>query len=68
MDSISFVESVINGIIGSIFTAQRIPASLNLFITLNISDAGRVPGSIISLGFPLQVVFDKTIKQLSLYY
>ncbi len=66
--SISFIESVISGIIGSIFTAQRIPASLNLFITLNIANAGGVPGSTIRLIFSLQVVIDHTKKQLSLYY
>ncbi len=67
MDSISFDESVISGIMGSIFTVQQIPASQNLFITLNVADAGGVPGSVIRLTFSLQVVIDHTIKQLSLY-
>jgi hypothetical protein len=39
MDSISFGESVTSGIIGSILTAQRIPAPLNLFIASNIAEA-----------------------------
>jgi hypothetical protein len=67
IQSMSFTESVISGIIGSIFTAHLIPVSLNLFIILKIADAEGVPGSTTLLMGSLQVVIDQVIKQFSLY-
>src|SRR3569833_565802 len=67
IDSTSSTESVIRGIIGSIFTPQFMPASVNLLMIENIWFAGGVPGSIIRLIFSLHVVIDQTKKQLSLY-
>ncbi len=58
---------MIRGRIGSIFTAQQIPESLNLFITLKSIVEGRVQGSNIRQISSLQVVIDYAMKQLCLY-
>lgn len=67
IDSISSSESVISGNMGSIFTPQDTPASVNFFIAEKRESAGGVPGSISRLVFSLHVVIDQTKKQLSLY-
>src|SRR5919108_845096 len=59
--------SVINGRIGSIFTAQHTPASTNFFIALKIEEAAGVPGSTRRLILSFVVVIDQTKKQSPLY-
>jgi hypothetical protein len=68
IDYISSLESVISGKMGSMFTPQQTPDSVNLLITLEILSVGGVPGSIRRLICSLQVVIDQIKQHLSLYF